>query len=162
MPFYDYGETPTKACLCWQHKWQGSLFSTAHCWRDWLVPERAALRRTKQLAPWDLNRKGGKKTVQVDLQLRKTCLNRKWFPTCSTYNVLPVITHCAVIDGNIFLSFQLLYETLQLKSEQLKSFHVQQSLLIPLWFPAALHMYTERGNSEFDTWPNFPLNLIKL
>lgn len=77
MPFYDYGETPTKACLCWQHKWQGSLFSTAHCWRDWLVPERAALRRTKQLAPWDLNRKGGKKTVQVDLQLRETCLNRK-------------------------------------------------------------------------------------
>ena len=57
-----------------------------------------------------------------------------WFPTCSTYYVLPVITHRVALDRNVFLSSYFI----RFFKVQLKSFHFQKTLLIFLWFPACL------------------------
>lgn len=57
-------------------------------------------------------RKGGKKIAQVDLKLRNVSYQKSQL-VLHVHFVLPVITHCAALDRNIFLSFQLLCKIVQ-------------------------------------------------
>ena len=103
-------------------------------------------------------RRAEKETAQVDLKLRNSLVLRKvspvWFSTYSSFCVLPVIMHCAALDGNALLSSYFI----RFFKEQLKSFYHQKTLLIPLIssLPEMLpYAHDELCSSEFNLAQKF-------
>ena len=138
----------------------GSLGPTAHSWGDrtpLVSSQTCSFEEDKTMAS-RIYRRAEKETVQVDLKLSKSLVLRKvspvWFSTYSSFCVLPLIMHCAALDGNALLSS---YFTRFFK-EQLKSFYHQKTMLIPLISSLPemlLYVHAELCSSEFNLAQKF-------